>query len=279
MKLKIAIQKKGYTTDEVLLLLKKAGFRFSISDRKLVIPCKNFPMEILLVRNSDIPSYIEQGVADIGFIGQNLINEKNCQLEVLKTTPLANCRLSVIVPEKSEIQSINDLKGKTIATSYMNSTQKFFKEKEIDVNLVYLQGSVEIAPQMGMADAISDLVSTGSTIRAQRLREIDVVFNSNLVLIGKRNSELLDEFLFRISTILNAYNKKLYVFDAPKANIDEIVRMIPSAESPTISPLSNSDWVACSTVIDDDQFWDITQKIKALGAKAIFTQDIEKLVL
>ena len=282
--LRIAVQKSGRTTEKVLKTLVRANFDLPVvvQNEKLILPCANFPLEILFVRNFDIPSFVESGVADAGFVGENVLWEQGSTLQTICQTGFLKCALRLAVPKNSRKKKLSDFQGSKVATSFPNATRKFFKQHGVkDVEIVHFSGSVEIAPSIGMADSICDLVSTGSTLRKHNLVEFCEIFQSQVVIAAAKGkkSALLDEFIFRVQAILNANNTKLMVFDAPKKNLRKIVDFLPCAESPTISPLSNENWVSITTALSDTDFWQVVPKLKKLGAKAILGMPIEKLVL
>jgi len=278
--LRIAVQKNGRTTEKVLQILRSANFNFpEIDKRKLILAAENFPLEILLVRNSDIPMHIESGSCCGGFIGENVLKEKNSSLKILTKTEMLKCSLCLAIPNNSKFKKLKDFSNKKIATSYPNATKKFFAEKNIKIKIIPLSGSVEIAPEIEIADAICDLVSTGTTLKKHKLKIFQKIFDSEIVFAAKKKSSEIEEFLFRINSILVAKNRKLLVFDAPKKNLSKILKFLPSAESPTISPLAESDWVSISTAVNDDDFWKIIPRLKKLNSKAILALPIEKIVL
>ena len=278
--LKLAVQKSGRTTKEILKILRAANFDFDFFENgKLKIVCRNFPLEIFFVRNADILQFVESDCVDCGFIGENILLENNSQLEILKKTGLLKCELCVAVPKNSTFKTWKNFENKKIATSYPNSAKNFFAEKKVKIKIVPLSGSVEIAPEIKIADAIVDLVSSGETLRQNNLKIFDSIFRSEVALVAKNSkNKFLAEFLFRIETVLNSKNQKLLVFDAPKKNLAKMCEFLPCAESPTVAPLANENWVSISTMADDEQFWKIAPRLKKLGAKAILVLPIEKIV-
>ncbi len=283
--LRIAIQKSGRLTDKTVDLLHGIGIEFDNYKRNLMVKTRNFDIELLLLRDDDIPEYVQDGVCDLGFVGANEVYEKNANVTVLRGLNYGRCRLAIAAPKNGSIKQPEDFNGKTIATSYPFLTEKFFSEKGIDVNLVEISGAVEITPQLEVADAISDLVSTGGTLRANGLQELFTILESETKLIqtnlelspGKQ--ELVDKFLVRIDGYQQAKRSRYIMMNAPKDSIESIREIIPSMKSPTIVPLAETDMVAIHTVIPIDRFWIVMEELKSAGASDIVMLPIESMIL
>lgn len=283
--LKLAIQKKGRLTDETLEFLHKAGFSFDTSKQKLFSLCRNFPMEIIYVRYEDIPKYVSSGTVDLGIIGQNFLNEDKPLVKKLINLGYGFCSLVVAIPKESDIQSITDLKNCKIASSYPNSTKKYFDEKNIPVEIVPIAGSVEITPALGIAQAIADLVSTGSTLALNDMKVLTKIYDSEAVLIANKESlvngkkVLLEKLLTRFKAVLSAKDYKYVMMNAPEEVLPKIRKIIPGLNSPTISSLANNGWLSIQTVIKEDVFWETIEKLKKAGASGIIVLPIEKLIV
>lgn len=283
-KLKIAIQKSGRLSEKSLELLKECGIKFSNGDRKLKTEAKNFPIEILFLRDDDIPQYVEQGVADIGILGENEVWEKEKNIKVIEKLGFANCKLSLAIPKDEKYTGLSFFNNKKVATSYPKILQKFFKEKGISVEIEEIGGSVEIAPGIGLADAIFDIVSTGSTLLMNGLKEVEIVTLSEAVLIGNNNLstdklKILEKLLFRIKAVRNSSENKYILLNAPNESIPHIISVLPGMKSPTILPLAEKGWSSIHSVVKEDEFWDIIEQLKNLGAQGILVVPIEKMVL
>lgn len=283
-KLKIAIQKSGRLSEKSLELLKECGIKISNGDRKLKTEAKNFPIEILFLRDDDIPQYVEQGVADIGILGENEVWEKEKKIKVIEKLGFANCKLSLAIPKDENYSGLSFFTNKKIATSYPNILQKFFKEKGIKVEIEEIGGSVEIAPGIGLADAIFDIVSTGSTLLMNGLKEVEIVTLSEAVLIGNNNINsdkliILEKLLFRIKAVRNSSENKYILLNAPNESIPHIISILPGMKSPTILPLAENGWSSIHSVVKEDEFWDIIEQLKNLGAQGILVVPIEKMVI
>lgn len=282
--LRIAIQSKGRLFEETMELLKEAGIKLNNKKRTLLVPATGFDVEILFLRDDDIPQAVATGVADVGIVGENEYVEKNEDASVVKRLGFSKCRLSLAIP-KDEIY--NDLKwfeGKKIATSYPHILDKFLSESSIDSEIHVISGSVEIAPSIGLADAIFDIVSSGSTLVSNRLKEVAVVMDSEALLISnKKLSEdkiqILDELIFRINSVQKAEGKKYILLNAPNDKLDEIIKLLPGMKSPTVLPLAETGWSSIHSVIAEKQFWEIIGKLKSLGAEGILVIPIEKMIL
>ncbi|HHU96078.1 MAG: ATP phosphoribosyltransferase [Bacteroidota bacterium] len=283
-KLKIAIQKSGRLSEKSIELLKECGIKVSNSDRKLKTSASNFPMEILFLRDDDIPQYVEQGVADIGILGENEVWEKEKDVKVVEKLGFAHCRLSLAIPRDEEYTGLTYFNGKRVATSYPRILGKFFKEKEINVRIEELGGSVEIATGIGLADGIFDIVSTGSTLIMNGLKEAETIVESEAVMISHQNlsprkTELLEQLLFRVKAYKNGQGKTYVLLNAPNEAIPRIVKLLPGMRSPSILPLADEGWSSVHSVINDDDFWEIIDELKNLGAEGILVVPIEKMIL
>lgn len=283
--LRIAIQKSGRLTDKTIKLLEGIGLRFDNYKRSLMVSCRNFDVELLLIRDDDIPEYVQDGVCDLGFVGANVTEERGADVTVLRNLDYGVCRLSLALPKNGSMKTVNDLAGQTIATSYPNLTRRFFDEKNIDVNLVTISGAVEIAPRLEVADAICDLVSTGNTLKANGLTEIDTIFRSETQLIqtnrpiSQQKQDLIDKFMLRIEGYQQAERSRYILMNAPKDSVQRIKEIIPSLKSPTVVPLAEDDMIAIHTVIPIKQFWDVMEKLKEAGASGIVILPIESMIL
>lgn len=283
-KLKIAIQKSGRLSEKSLKLLEECGIKISNGDRKLKAEAKNFPVEILFLRDDDIPQYVEQGVADIGILGENEVWEKNKNVSVIEQLGFANCKLSLAIPKDENYTGLNYFKDKKVATSYPKILQNFFNEKNINVTIEEIGGSVEIATGIGLADAIFDIVSTGSTLLMNGLKEVEVVTKSEAVLISnlllsQEKQNILDRLLFRIKAVKSASENKYILLNAPNNQIKNITDVLPGMKSPTILPLAEEGWSSLHSVVKEDAFWDVIDKLKTFGAQGILVVPIEKMVV
>ncbi len=283
-KLKIAIQKSGRLNEDSLKILKDCGISIDNGKDQLKAVARNFPLEILYLRNGDIPQYLKDGVVDIAIIGKNVLVEKGQDLQIIEKLGFSRCRVSIAIPKNDAYSSLNDLQGKRIATSYPNTISQFLKEKGIETELHIINGSVEIAPNIGLADAICDIVSSGSTLFKNNLKEVEVLFKSEAVLTVAPNlsvskKEILNKLQFRIKAVLRARGSKYVLFNAPNDKIDAFIKLLPGMRSPTILPLAEKGWSSIHTVIRKDKFWEIIDELKSLGAEGILVCPIEKMVL
>ncbi len=283
MKLKIAIQKKGKLADGSVDLLRKAGIRFSNGQGKLRTEAADFPLELFFLRDDDIPDYVADGVADIGIIGENILAEEPKSVDVVERLGFGQCRLSVAVPKASGISSVADLRGKRIATSYPNVLRNFLATNSIDAEIHEISGSVEIAPSIGLADAVCDLVSSGSTLFSNGLLEIETVMRSEAVLIARPNlspeaAELLAQLRFRIRSVLAAKQNKYILLNAPSDRVDAITALLPGIKSPTVMPLADPGWVSLHSVISEHDFWKVVENLKAAGAEGILVLSIDQMI-
>jgi ATP phosphoribosyltransferase len=284
--LRIAIQKSGRLTDKTISLLEGIGLKFDDYKRSLLVKCRNFDVELLLIRDDDIPEYVQDGVCDLGFVGANTVAEDQADVTILRGLDYGVCRLSLAAPKNGSIKKTEDFAGKKIATSYPVLTRNYFDEKGIkDVSIVTLSGSVEIAPRLQIADAISDLVSTGGTLKANGLVELDKIFDSEtqLVQTNKPLSEgkqaLINKMLQRIEGHKTAAESRYIMMNAPESAVPKIKDMLPSMKSPTVMPLADNGMVAVHTVIPIDTFWDVMEKLKAAGATDIVMLPIESMIV
>lgn len=284
--LRIAIQKSGRLTEKTITLLEGIGLKFDDYKRSLLVKCRNFDVELLLIRDDDIPEYVQDGVCDLGFVGANTVAEDEADVMILRGLDYGVCHLSLAAPKNGNIKSVKDFAGKKIATSYPVLTRKFFESKDInDVSIVTLSGSVEIAPRLQIADAITDLVSTGGTLKANGLVEIESIFNSETQLIqtnkplseGKQN--LIEKMLQRIEGHKTAAESRYIMMNAPETAVPKIKDIIPSMKSPTVMPLADNGMVAVHTVIPIDTFWDVMERLKEAGASDIVMLPIESMIV
>jgi len=282
--LRIAVQAKGRLFDETMSLLTEAGIKLESGKRLLLLPARNFPLEVLFLRDDDIPQSVADGVADVGIVGENEYAEKRKNVLVTKKLGFSKCRLSLAIPKEIDYEGIHWFDGKVIATSYPEILNDFLKKNNLNADIHVITGSVEIAPGIGLADAIFDIVSSGSTLVTNHLKEVEVLMKSEAVLIQHpsltdEKKEILNELLFRIEAVQVAEDKKYVLMNVPTHNIDEIIQVLPGIKSPTIMPLAKEGWNSLHAVIDEKGFWDIIGKLKALGAEGILVVPIEKMIL
>jgi ATP phosphoribosyltransferase len=282
--LKIAVQKKGRLYDGSMALLKECGIDVSNGNNQLRVQAANFPVEVFFLRDDDIPEYVQDAVADIGIVGENVIAEKNKEVSGVEKLGFGKCRLSIAVPKTGAIKSLNDLKNKKIATSYPLILGKFLSEKDINATIQEISGSVEIAPRIGLAEAICDLVSSGSTLFSNELYELETVLKSEAILISNKNLSadkqmLLDKLLFRIRAVKKAKNNKYVLLNAPNEKLDDICKLLPGMKSPTILPLAEKGWSSVHSVISENDFWNVIEALKANGAQGILIIPIEKMII
>lgn len=281
--LKIAIQKSGRLSDESLGLLKACGIRFSNGAGKLRTEALNFPLELYFLRDDDIPQYIADGVADLGMVGENVLYEKQLPLEVAARLGFGRCRLALAVPKNEEYVSLESLRGKRIATSYPGLIRKYLRLRQVDAEIHEISGSVEIAPGIGLADAICDLVSTGSTLLTNGLREVETVLQSEAVLarpqkLSAHKEALLQRLLFRIEAVQKANRNKYILLNAPNERLNDIIALLPGIKSPTVLPLAIPGWSSLHSVIEENQFWEVIEQLKLAGAEGILVVPIEKMI-
>ena len=283
-KLKIAIQKSGRLNTDSLNLLNKCGIKIDNYKDQLKVFSRNFPIEVYFLRNSDIPKYINDGVVDLAIIGENLLIEKDFDIDVIEKLGFSKCKVSIAVPKELEFNSISYLNDLKIATSYPNTLKKFLNKNNISADIHVINGSVEIAPNIGLSDAICDIVSSGSTLYKNNLKEVFVINESQAVLAGNKqvlesNKYLLEKFLFRIRAVLRAKESKYILLNAPNDKINAISEILPVLKSPTVLPLNKEGWSSLHSVINDNTFWEVIDKIKEAGAEDILVCPIEKMVL
>jgi ATP phosphoribosyltransferase len=282
-KLKIAIQKSGRLHEDSIGLLKNCGIRFGNGIAKLKAEARNFPLEIFFLRDDDIPEYVADGVADVGIVGENVIYEAGKPVEVIEKLGFGRCRLSIAVPKSFDYQSYRDLQKRRIATTYPNILRKYIAEKNIGAEIHNISGSVEIAPSIGLADAICDLVSSGSTLFSNGLREVEIVMQSEAALISRQNLDqeyraLLEKFLFRVKAVIAARQNKYILLNAPHEKLAEIIKLLPGIKSPTVLPLAESGWSSVHSVINENDFWEIVEQLKAAGAEGILVVSIDQMI-
>ena len=282
--LKIAIQKSGRLNEESLQMLKDCGISINNGNDQLKAEASNFPLEILFLRNSDIPQYLIDGVVDVAIVGDNLLVEKGQNVTVAEKLGFSKCRVSVAVPKMFEYNSIQDLNNLRIATSYPITVLNFFKSKNVSIDIHQISGSVEIAPNIGLSDAIVDIVSSGSTLFKNNLKEVEVILKSEAVLavspnISTENQEILNKLQFRIQSVLKARKSKYILMNVPNDKIQEVSQILPVLKSPTIMPLAESGWSSLHSVIEEDTFWEVIDQLKSAGAEGILVCPIEKMVL
>ncbi len=282
--LKIAVQTKGRLNEDSLKLIDEAGIKLPLSTRKLISTASNFPLEALFLRDDDIPQAVAMGVADIGIVGENEMLEKKENVVVAKRLGFSKCRLSLAIPKDDEYSGIEYFNGKKIATSYPEILKDYFRKNNIKAEIHVITGSVEIAPGIGLADAIFDIVSSGSTLVSNRLKEVEVVVKSEAVLVANPNlsegkKAILDELIFRMESVQRAEKKKYILLNAPNEKLAEIESYLPGMKSPTIMPLAEEGWSSVHSVIEEKDFWEIIGKLKAAGATGILVIPIEKMIL
>jgi ATP phosphoribosyltransferase len=283
--LRIAIQKSGRLTDKTIALLEGIGIEFDNYKRNLIVKTRNFDVELLLLRDDDIPEYVQDGVCDLGFVGANETQETGADVTPIRDLGYGKCRLSLAAPKNGDIKKPDDFAGKKVATSYPNLTRKFFSDRDIEIKVIEISGAVEIAPQLEVADAIVDLVSSGGTLRANGLVELDTILESQTQLIrtnkelspGKK--ELIDRFLVRMDGYQQAAKSRYIMMNASNADVEKIKEIIPSMKSPTVMPLAEEDMVAIHTVIPLNKFWTVMEELKEAGASDIVMLPIESMIL
>lgn len=283
-RLQIALQKSGRLLDDSLGLLRECGIKIDNGKDQLKAPARNFPLDVLYLRNSDIPQYLQDGVADLAIIGENTVFEKQKKAELLLPLGFSKCRLSIAVPKGVAYSGHSYLNGKRIATSYPNSLRQFLQERQIEAEIHEISGSVEIAPNIGLADAICDLVSSGSTLFKNGLEEQEVLLKSEAWLAASPNlspekQAIAEQLTFRIKAVLKARNNRYLLMNAPDECIPKIVEILPGMKSPTVMPLAEAGWSSIHTVIEDDRFWEIIGQLKQAGAQGILVIPIEKMIL
>jgi len=282
--LRIAVQSKGRLFDDTMNLLSEADIKVSSSKRTLLVQSSNFPLEVLYLRDDDIPQSVATGVADVGIVGENEFEERHEDAEIVNRLGFSRCRLSLAIPKAAEYNGLEWFNGKKIATSYPYILKGFLDKNGINAEIHVITGSVEISPGIGLADGIFDIVSSGSTLVSNNLREVEVVMKSEALLIANKQlseekRDILNKMLFRIQAVRNAEDKKYVRMNAPKARLDEIINVLPGLKSPTVIPLADDEWCSVHTVLDENRFWEIIGKLKDLGAQGILVTPIEKMIL
>jgi ATP phosphoribosyltransferase len=282
--IRIAVQKSGRLQEKSIKLLSECGLNFSNGTNRLKAVSYNFPAEILFLRDDDIPQYVQDGVADIGIVGENVFIEKEKDVELVQRLNFAKCRLSIAVPKGMDYHGLSDLRGKRIATTYPNIVRGFLKEKSVECEIHEISGSVEIAPGIGLAEAICDIVSTGSTLLSNGLKEVETVMRSEAVMISGKSldstiKDLLDKLIFRIKSVNTARNNKYLLLNAPNESIDKITSIMPGMKSPTITPLGMEGWSSLHSVVNENEFWEKIDQLKELGAQGILVIPIEKMII
>jgi len=281
--LKLAIQKKGRLSEKSIELINECAISFPNSTGKLVATCYDFPLEILFLRDDDIPDYVQDGVADIGIVGENVLVESDKNVDEILKMGFGRCRLSLAVPRSFAYTSIQDLQGKSIATSYPKILQQYLDKNNIQAEIHIISGSVEIAPSIGLADAICDIVSTGSTLLSNGLKEVEQIFQSEAIMIANKQLSdekkiILDDLLFRLNAVKKAKKNKYILLNIPNDNIEKVVKILPGIKSPTILPLAQEGWSSLHSVIPEKDFWKIIQKLKDAGAEGILVMPIEQII-
>jgi ATP phosphoribosyltransferase len=283
-KLKIALQKKGRLSEKSIELIRECGVDLTNGSRKLLSVSGNFPVELMYLRDDDIPRYVADGVADIGIVGENVVAEEQPEVTILEKLGFAKCRMSLALPKNEIYSGLPSLKNKKIATSYPNILQTYFQEQNINAEIHEISGSVEIAPAIGLADAIFDIVSSGSTLISNGLKEVETVMNSEAVMISntqlkKDKEDIANDLLFRIRSAQKSKNNKYILLNAPNDKLDEIISLIPGIKSPTIMPLAEEGWSSLHSVLNENEFWDVIDKLKNKGAQGILVIPIEKMIV
>lgn len=282
--LRIAVQSKGRLYDDTMGLLAEAGIKINPSKRTLLVQSTNFPLEVLFLRDDDIPQCVADGVADVGVVGENEYEERQEDAAIIARLGFSSCRLSLAIPKAEDYQGLEWFNGKKIATSYPGILRRFLHQNNIQADIHVITGSVEISPGIGLADAIFDIVSSGSTLVHNNLKEVEVVMKSEALLIGNRHLDadkqaIIDQLMFRINAVRAAQDKKYVMMNVPKDRLSDIIAVLPGIKSPTVIPLSESDWCAVHTVLDEERFWEIINKLKSLGAQGILVTPIENMIL
>ena len=282
--LRIAVQSKGRLFDDTMNLLNEADIKISASKRTLLVQASNFPLEVLYLRDDDIPQSVASGVADLGVVGENEFVERGEPAEIISHLGFSKCRLSLAIPKDIQYPGVEWFNGKKIATSYPHILQQFLDKSGISAEIHVITGSVEISPGIGLADGIFDIVSSGSTLVSNNLREVEVVMQSDALLIANKNlseekKAVLEQMLFRFKAVKDAEDKKYVRMNAPKARLQDIINVLPGLKSPTIIPLADDDWCSVHTVLDQKRFWEIIGKLKEMGAQGILVTPIEKMII
>jgi ATP phosphoribosyltransferase len=284
MKIKIAVQKSGRLYDDSMKLLRECGIIINNGMNRLKAEAEHFPMEVLFLRDDDIPQYVEDAVADIGIVGENVMLEKNKQVDLIEKLGFSKCRLSLAIPRDKHWEGLISLEGKRIATSYPHILGEFLQQQGIHAEIHEISGSVEIAPGIGLAEAICDLVSSGSTLLTNGLKETEVILRSEAVLIANKQldeekNNLLQQLLFRMNAVRKSRNNKYILLNAPNENLEKIIRVLPGMKSPTVLPLAEPGWSSVHSVVNEQDFWQIIEQLKAHGAQGILVVPIEKMII
>ena len=282
--LRLAIQRKGRLSEDSLALIKESGIKFSSDTFRLKSGANNFPLEFLFLRDDDIPDYVADGVADIGIVGENVAVEKGKNIDHIRKLGFSKCRLSLAVPKEVDYQGLEYFQNASIATSYPKILGDFLEKNRIKANIHEISGSVEIAPGIGLANGICDIVSSGSTLLSNGLKEVETILHSEAVIIANQQltetkKSILEQLLFRIESVQNGKNNKYILLNAPNNRIDQIVRLLPGMRSPTIVPLADKNWSSVHSVINEDRFWEVIQQLREAGAEGILVVPIEKMIL
>jgi ATP phosphoribosyltransferase len=282
--LRIAVQAKGRLHEETMTMLEESSIKMDLGKRLLLVSSKSFPVEILFLRDDDIPQAVATGIADVGIVGENEFVEKGEDANIIRRLDFSKCRLSLAIPKEVDYKGLEWFEGKKIATSYPNILKNFLKENNISADVHVITGSVEIAPSIKLADCIFDIVSSGGTLVTNNLKEVEVVMKSEALMIGNKNlsaekQEILDELLFRFNSYKNAEGKKYIILNVPNDKINDVCEILPGMKSPTITPLVKEGWSSMHSVISEKTFWEIISKLKALGAEGILVIPIEKMIL
>lgn len=282
--LRLAIQRKGRLSEDSLNLIKESGIKFSNGTGKLKSKSRNFPIEFLFLRDDDIPDYVADGVADIGIVGENVALEKGKNIDTVKKLGFSKCRLSLAIPKEVDYQGLEYFKDASIATSYPKILQNFLNKNDIKADIHEISGSVEIAPSIGLASGVCDIVSSGSTLLSNGLKEVETILKSEAVIIGNQQmsdekKSILNKLLFRIESVQKGKNNKYILLNAPNEKLDEIIQLLPGMRSPTIVPLADKKWSSIHSVINEDEFWEVIEKLRNAGAEGILVVPIEKMIL
>ncbi len=283
-KLKIAIQKSGRLSERSLEIIKEAGIKLTNGKRDLLAQAASFPVEILYLRDDDIPQYVADGVADVGFVGEDVFREKDKDLQIRLRLGFSKCRLSLAIPKSAEYEDLSWFQNKKIATSFPGILSQYLKENKINAEIHEISGSVEIAPGIGLADGICDLVSSGSTLVSNRLKEVETILYSEAVIVANKNlskskMEILSDFIFRLKAVLASRDNKYILLNAPNEQIKKICDILPGMKSPTVLPLAEPGWSSIHSVVQEKQFWEIIGQLKSAGAQGILVIPIEKMIL
>ena len=284
MVLRIAVQSKGRLFEETMELLKEAGIKLNNIKRTLLIPARDFPVEILFLRDDDIPQAVSTGVADIGIVGENEFMEKDEVADIIKRLGFSKCRLSLAIPKDEEYSGVKWFEGKKIATSYPHILTEYLKKEGINSEIHIITGSVEISPSIGLSDAIFDIVSSGGTLVSNRLKEVEIVMQSEALMLANKDLSdekraILEELIFRIEAVQTAIDKKYVLLNVPQDKLDEIIAILPGMRSPTVTPLATEGWCSVQSVVEDKRFWEVISKLRASGAEGIIVLPIEKMIL